>query len=237
MGKRITQQARGKGSLTFRVKRKAYKYKINYPKLSIEGKAKILKLFDSSAHSAPLVKIMIDKDIFFSPAAEGIHEGKEIYIGKKPEDKKPEIGDILRLKDIPINTRIFNVEVGPGKGGKYVRSSGCSAVILTKEGKHVEIMINKRKLRLNENCRATIGVVAGEGRKIKPIVKAGKKYYMMKAIGRKWHRTSAVKVNAIDHPFGGGRGKRIKSKIAKRNAPPGKKVGHLRPRKTGRKKR
>ena len=59
---------------------------------------------------------------------------------------------------------------------------------------------------------------------------------MMKAIGRKWHRTSAVKMNAVDHPFGGGRGKRIKSKIAKRNAPAGAKVGHLRPRRTGRKK-
>ena len=67
-------------------------------------------------------------------------------------------------------------------------------------------------------------------------MKAGRRFYAMKAKGRKWHTTSAVKVNAIDHPFGGGRGKRIKSKIAKRNAPPGKKVGHLRPRKTGRKK-
>ena len=58
----------------------------------------------------------------------------------------------------------------------------------------------------------------------------------MLAKGRKWHRTSAIKTNAIDHPFGGGRGKRIKSKIAKRNAPPGAKVGHIRPSRTGRKK-
>jgi large subunit ribosomal protein L2 len=71
---------------------------------------------------------------------------------------------------------------------------------------------------------------------MKPIIKAGKKYHMMTSKGRKWHRTSPVKVNAVDHPFGGGRGKRIKSKIAKRNAPPGKKVGHLRPSRTGKKK-
>ena len=58
----------------------------------------------------------------------------------------------------------------------------------------------------------------------------------MFAKGRKWHRTSAVKVNAIDHPFGSGRGKRIKSKIAKRNSPPGKKVGHIRPKQTGKRK-
>jgi len=40
-------------------------------------------------------------------------------------------------------------------------------------------------------------------------------------------------MNVIDHPFGSGRGKRIKSKIAKRNAPPGRRVGLLRPRRTG----
>ena len=97
------------------------------------------------------------------------------------------------------------------------------------------MIVKRRKIRLNKNCRAVIGVVAGDGRKLKPLIKAGKQFHRMKAIGRKWHRTSAVKVNAVDHPFGSGRGKRIKSKIAKRNAPPGLKVGHIRPRRTGRK--
>ena len=236
MGKRITQQARGKGSLTFRVRPKAYKYRIKYPKLNIEGVGKIVKLFNSPGHSAPLVKIKIGKEIFFNPAAEGIYEGKEIMINKKREGDKFEIGDILKLKDIPIGTKVFNIESSPGSGGKYLRSSGCSGVVVSKD-KDVEIQIKRRKIKLNENCRATVGVVAGGGRLMKPLLKAGKKHYMMLAKGRKWHRTSPIKVNAVDHPFGGGRGKRIKSKIAKRNAPPGKKVGHLRPKKTGRKKR
>ena len=62
-------------------------------------------------------------------------------------------------------------------------------------------------------------------------------WHMMKARNKLWPRTSAVKMNVVDHPFGSGRGKRIKSKIAKRNAPPGRKVGLLRPRRTGRKKK
>ena len=37
--------------------------------------------------------------------------------------------------------------------------------------------------------------------------------------------------------FGSGRAKNPKSKIAKRNAPPGRRVGLIRPRRTGRKKR
>jgi len=236
MGKRITQQARGKGSLTFRVRPKAYKYKVRYPVLKASGKAKIIKLFNSPGHSAPLVKIKIEKETFFNPAASEIYEGQEIMINEKRENGIPEIGDILKLKDIPQGTNVFNIEIVPGAGGKYLRSAGCSAQILIKDDKGVEIIIGRRKIRLNENCRATVGIAAGEGRLTKPIIRAGKKHHMMISKGRKWHRTSPIKVNAVDHPFGGGRGKRIKSKIAKRNAPPGKKVGHLRPSKTGKRK-
>ncbi len=237
MGKNLTQQARGKGSLTFRVRPRAYRYRINYPKLNLIGKGKIIRLLNSPAHSAPLAKVQIEQEIFYIPAADGVYEGQEIRIDEKREGDKFENGDILKLKDIPIGTKIFNIESSPGSGGKYIRSSGCHGVILSKDGNGVEIIINKRKLSLNDNCRAVIGVIAGEGRITKPLVKAGKRHHMMLAIGRKWHRTSAIKTNAVDHPFGSGRGKRIKSKIAKRNAPPGAKVGHLRPRRTGRKKR
>lgn len=237
MGKNLIQQARGRGSLTFRVRPIAYRYRISYPRLDLRGKGKIIKLLNSPAHSAPLAKIQIEKEIFYVPAADGIYEGKEIMIDEKREGNKTENGDISKLKDMPIGTNIFNIEVSPGSGGKFVRSSGCYGVISGKDENGVELLINRRKLRLNGNCRAIIGIVAGEGRTIKPLMKAGKRYHMMKAIGRKWHRTSAIKMNAIDHPFGGGRGKRIKSKIAKRNAPAGAKVGHIRPKRTGRKKK
>jgi|ETNmetMinimDraft_2_1059921.scaffolds.fasta_scaffold35088_3 large subunit ribosomal protein L2 len=238
MGKRITSQARGKGSLTFRVRPRAYRYKVSYPDLKIEGKAKIVKLFNSSAHSTPLIKVQVDgKESFICPAASGIYEGQEIEIcGKIDEVSGAENGSIARLKDVPQGTKVFNIENNPGKGGEFLRSSGCSGVVMNKDDKTVEIIIRRRKLRLNKDCRATVGVAAGEGRLSKPLVKAGKQHHRMKAQGRKWHRTSAVKTNAIDHPFGGGRGKRIKSKIAKRNAPPGRKVGHIRPKRTGRKK-
>ena len=236
MGKRIIQQARGKGGPVYRVRRKAYRYRITYPSLDTTGTGKVIQLLNSPAHRAPLAKIQINEEVFYCPAAAEIYEGKEIKIGEKRKEGKFEIGDIMKLGDIPIGTKVFNIESTPGNGGKFMRSGGCSAVIIGKGKEKVELSIGRRRVRLNKNCRAVIGVVAGDGRKMKPIVKAGKKHHMMKAIGRKWHRTSAVKVNAVDHPFGGGRGKRIKSKIAKRNAPPGKKVGHIRPRRTGKKK-
>ena len=75
MGKRITSQARGKGSLTFRVRPRAYKYRIAYPPAKASGKAKVIKLISSAAHSAPLLKIAVgdEKKVFYMPSVQGIY--------------------------------------------------------------------------------------------------------------------------------------------------------------------
>jgi large subunit ribosomal protein L2 len=233
MGKRIISQARGKGSLTYRVKKKAFRYRVGYP--INDGEAEILKIVHSPAHSAPLLKMKIANEIFYNSAFNGAIEGNRISIGG---DKFKE-GNIISLKEIPVTTRIFNIERNPGDGGKMMRSAGSSAVLNKKYdyGKIGVMLPNKKEIKLDENCRATIGIIAGDGRKQKPFVKAGRKYYKMKAKSKLWPRTSAVKMNAIDHPFGSGRAKNVGSKTVKRNAPPGTRVGHLRPRRTGRKKR
>jgi large subunit ribosomal protein L2 len=232
MGKTIIKQARGHAGPAYRVRKKAYIYKISYPKLSVIGNAKVMNIINSRAHSAPIAQIIISDFKFYVPAAQGLYFGKDLEIGKG----KIESGNILPLNIIPQGTKVFNIEFSPGNGGKICRSSGSFAIVGTKDKGLVELIIKRRRLFLNENCRAIIGVASGEGRVIKPIVKAGKMHHMMKSIGRKWHRTSAIKTNIVDHPFGSGRGKRIKSKIAKRNAPSGANVGLLRPRRTGKTK-
>lgn len=230
MGKRIIQQARGKGSLTYRAKKSAYIYKIKYPMQN--GEAEIVSIIHSAAHSAPLMKLKINEEIFFIPAFKGATVGQKIFAGVSGEIKE---GNILPVKSIPIGTNVYNIEINPGDGGKMIRAAGSSAVLSKKleNGKIVVSMPNHKEVLLSGDCRATIGVIAGEGRKLKPFVTAGRKFYKMKARNKLWPRTSAVKMNAVDHPFGSGRGKRIKSKIAKRNAPAGARVGHLRPRRTG----
>lgn len=240
MGKRIVSQARGHGSLVYRVRRKGYRYKIGYP--SIEGKAKIIKLIHSPAHSSPLIKLQIEdkkkNEIFHNLAFKNAFEGQEIEIGKIEKGKEAKDGDVIMLKDAVVGMKVYNIETRPGNKGKLVRTAGSSAEITKKEKDKVTILLpSKKSITFNNQCRATIGIIAGAGRLEKPIIKAGKRFHAMKARGKKWHFTSAIKVNTIDHPFGGGRGKRIKSKIAKRNSPPGAKVGHILPRRTGRKKR
>jgi large subunit ribosomal protein L2 len=233
MGKRIISQHRGKGSLTYRVRRKAFSHEIKYPTI-LEGEGIIVKLIHSAGHSAPLAKIKTGDKIFYSPAAKGIFEGQKIIFGNSKN-----IGDIAKLKDLPSRTQVYNVELRPKDGGKFIRTAGNSATIVKKEKNEVILLMpSKKQKKFNPDCRASIGVVAGKGRLSKPVMKAGKKYYIKKAKSKLWPRTSAVAMNAIDHPFGSGRGKNLThgqtGKIPKRNAPAGAKVGSIRAKRTGR---
>ncbi len=232
MGKRIITQRRGRGTHTYKVRRKAFRFKIQYPS-KLEGEGEIIKLFNSSAHTAPLAKIKYSRGSFYIPAAKGMFEGQKI----KLNGKEIKSGNIISLKNIPVKTNIYCIESRPGDGGKFIKSGGNSAFVDRKSEDLVQITFpSKKSKKLNNNCRAIIGVIAGSGRLDKPIIKAGKKYHIKKSKSKLWPRTSAVKMNVIDHPFGSGRAKNVKSKIAKRNAPPGRKVGLLRPKRTGKKK-
>jgi len=231
MGKRIIQQRRGRGTTTYRVRRAAYSIKPCYP--SEDASGDILKFMNTAGHSAPLVMIKTNKGTFFNMAVEGIEKGQKIMIGKNAELKA---GNVLHLKDVPVGTNVCNIEVSPRSGGQMVRASGLTAVVLRKdERKVVLLMPSKQEKEFWGESRATIGIIAAGGRVDKPFVKAGKRWHLMKARNKLYPRTSPIKMNAVDHPFGGGRGKNMgKSGIAPRWAPPGRKVGLLRPRQTGR---
>ena len=231
MGKRIVSQARGKGSGTYRVKRKAFRFQLKYPS-DFEGEATVVKLLNSPAHSAPLAKINYSKGSFYIPAFKGMIEGQKIIVSNKAEEVKG--GNILRLQNIPVKTWGYNIESRPNDGGIFIKSAGSSGTVTRVIGDEVYVsMPSKKEKGFNKNCRAIVGVIAGAGRLDKPVVKAGKKHYIKKSRGKLWPRTSAVKMNVVDHPFGSGRGKVPKNKTAKRNAPPGRRVGHLRPSRTG----
>src|SRR6056297_2171605 len=231
MGKRIIQQRRGRGTSTYRVKGKAFRYKIGYPK-NLAGRGKVKKIINSSAHTAPIAKIFCYKDDkhFYIPASKEMYEGQELDF----DSKDIKNGKIMQLKDLPIKTQIYCIESSPGNGGTLIRAGGQYATVtkFTKGGVFVTLPSKKQK-RFNLKSRAIVGVVSGHGRLENPIVKAGKKYKIMKSRNKLWPRTGALKMNAVDHPLGSGRGKNPKSKISKRHASPGKKVGLLRPKKTG----
>jgi len=229
MAKRIVSQARGHGSSVYRVRRKAFRFKVKYPS-RLSGEGTVIKLVNSPAHTSPLAKVGYKEGVFYMPAFKQMIEGQKVnFDGKDVND-----GNILELGNIPVKTYVYNIESRPGDGGVFIRTAGSSGVVSKVVGEEVYVLMpSKKEKSFHKKCRAVIGIIAGAGRLEKPIVRAGKNYHIKKARGKLWPRTSAVKMNVIDHPFGSGRGKNPKSKIAKRNAPPGRRVGHLRPRQTG----
>ena len=235
MGKRITQQKRGHGGPRYKAPSHRYTIKSTYLKKET-GKGKILDFTISPAHSAPIIKIGYpNHETGFIIAAEGLRVGEDLSYGEKASIQP---GNILPLKAIPEGTRIFNIESQPGDNGKFCRSAGAFARILSKTKNNVTVQFpSKRTKDFSESCRASIGTVAGSGRSDKPFLKAGTMHKIRKARNKLYPSVSGTSMNAVDHPFGGTLSSRKgRPTVVPRGAPPGRKVGMLRASRTGRKK-
>jgi large subunit ribosomal protein L2 len=236
MGRRIQGQKRGHGSPAFRAPSHRYKANLEHRKSedrdTIEGT--VVGIEHDPARSAPVAEVEFDDgDRRLVLAPEGITVGETLQVGVSAEIKP---GNTLPLAEIPEGIPVCNVERQPGDGGKFARASGTSAQLLSHD-RHVAVvkLPSGQVKRLSPDCRATIGVVAGGGRTEKPFVKAGKKYHKLKTRGTKWPRVRGVAMNAVDHPFGGGgRQHPGRPKSVSRNAPPGRKVGDIASKRTGR---
>ena len=236
MGRRIQGQRRGRGGSTFRAPSHRYKAELSHKKSeehdTITGE--VVGIEHDPARSAPLADVEFedgDRRLILVP--EGVAVGETIQVGVSAEIKP---GNTLPLSEIPEGILVCNVESSPGDGGKFARSTGVSAQLLTHDRTVAVVKLPSGEVkRLNPSCRATIGVVAGGGRTEKPFVKAGNKHHKMKARGSKYPRVRGVAMNAVDHPFGGGgRQHPGKPKSVSRNAPPGRKVGDIASKRTGR---
>jgi large subunit ribosomal protein L2 len=235
MGRRIQSQRRGRGSPTFRAPSHRYKAELSHKDEEGDVVAgEIVDIEHDPARSAPVARVAFqDGDERLVLAPEGVGVGDRIEVGISAAI---EPGNTLPLGEIPEGVPVINVEAQPGDGGKYARASGVSADLITHERDAAVVQLPSGEVkRLSPDCRATIGVVAGGGRTEKPFVKAGKKYHKMKSRGTKWPKVRGVAMNAVDHPFGGGgRQHPGRPKSVSKNAPPGRKVGDISSRRTGR---
>ncbi|MEM3841403.1 MAG: hypothetical protein QXN59_01770 [Candidatus Micrarchaeaceae archaeon] len=236
MGKKLRQQRRGKGSNVYAKLPGTFDKDIRFTTdMSKKMVGEVTGFVNSTGHTAPLMSLMYDDfSTGYLLAPEGINKGSHVHIC----DGKISLGSVIKLRDVPEGIPIYNVEARPGDGGKYVRAAGSSAYIAARmNGKVSVVMPSKQIKQLSEECRAQLGVVAGGGVLEQPLVKAGKNHYRMHAINRLWPKNRGVKMNPVDHPFGGKQHHEGKSTMTPRNAPPGRKVGHIAARRAGRKKR
>ena len=134
-------------------------------------------------------------------ADNSMSQGKVVKVG---EEAPVEASNRKSLKDIPVGTQIYAIELTPGRGAQIVRSAGTKAQLVAKEGDYAQVKLPSgevRKFRLE--ATASIGVVGNEQHQNIKIGSAGRKR-------RKGIRPTVrgVVMNAVDHPHGGGDGGR-----------------------------
>lgn len=122
----------------------------------------------------------------------------------------PNVGNSMRLRDIPTGLDVHCVEMQPGRGAQICRSAGTFARLLNKEGDYATLtMPSGETRRIHIDCRATIGQTGNPDHSQRKLGKAG----LNRHLGfRPITRGMAKSHNA--HPLGGGSGR------SKGNRPP-----------------
>ncbi|MHA1770912.1 MAG: 50S ribosomal protein L2 [Candidatus Thorarchaeota archaeon] len=240
MGRRILVQRKGRGTTQWRNRSRTRIAPVRHPKWVPEKTyvGKIIALYHEPGRGAPLAEIKYEGEskLHYMVAPEGVQVGQTIECGM---DASLANGNTLMLEHIPEGTPIFNIEGSPGDGGKFVRASGLAATIVSIDKTKAIIRLpSGRQKSFSPRCRATIGIVAGGGRPEKPFLKAGAVWHHTRPKARKWPVVRGTAMNACSHPHGGGSHQSPgRPTTVSRHAPPGRKVGNIAARRTGRKNR
>jgi large subunit ribosomal protein L2 len=243
MGKRIRVQRRGRGGSTFRASTHKRVAPAQYPQAKTSKEffeASINGVVEAFVHDpgrgAPLAFVRFENGAAcYVVTPEGTFEGQQIRLGGKAP---AEVGNILPLGKVPEGTLVCNLELRPGDGGKLAKASGAYATVVGHTPQGTMIRLPSRRTRyVNDYCMATIGVVSGAGRTDKPFLKAGEKFHLMRARGRKYPRTRGRAMVAAAHPYGSSKRSARKGTTVSHGAPPGQKVGLIAARGPGQKKK
>ena len=141
-----------------------------------------------------------DKEKRYQILPQGLKVGDTIICRDAAEIR---IGNRMKLKNIPVGTQIYNIEVEPGKGGKLVRGAGTAAIISSQEGKYTHLVFPSSETRkIPSECFASIGQVSFPEHKFIRLGKAGKS----RLLGIR-PRVRGTAMNPVDHPHGGGKDK------------------------------
>lgn len=240
MGKRLIVQRRGRGGSVFRfpgwkrIGRVIYRPYLEEEFLNKVIEGKVIDLIHDPGRGAPVALIKFkDGQKMLLIAPESIAIGQKILYGA---NAPPNLGNIVAIGNVPEGTRVCNIEIRPGDGGKLARSSGAYAIVLSHTEKKTLIQLPSKKVKeVDKRARVTIGIVAGGGRIEKPLLKAGKAYHISRSKAWKYPTVRGKAMGAYAHPAGGGSHPKGLTP-ASRTAPPGQKVGHIAPRRTGRRK-
>ncbi|HOP28660.1 MAG TPA: 50S ribosomal protein L2 [Spirochaetota bacterium] len=193
-----------KGQVTVRRRGGGHKRKLRLidfkrNKYGIPGKVVSIEYDPNRSANIALISY-IDGDKRYIIAPESVKVGDRIEAGEKVEIKA---GNALPLKNIPLGSSIYNIELHRGKGGQLVRSAGTTAILTAKEEDYCLVKLPSGEIRkIHSECYSTIGIVGNKDHINVTIGKAGRSRWMNKR-----PKVRGVAMNPVDHPLGGGEGK------------------------------
>jgi len=156
--------------------------------------------YDPNRSARIALLVYVDGEKRYIIASLGLRVGDILMSGPEAEIR---VGNALPIANIPAGTLIHNIELKQGRGGQLVRSAGCSAQLLAKEGKYAHVRLPSGEVRLiHQACMATIGQIGNTEHGNIKLGKAGRKRWLG------WR--PSVRGSAMDpkaHPHGGGEGR------------------------------
>ncbi|MFI5413137.1 MAG: 50S ribosomal protein L2 [Candidatus Lutacidiplasmatales archaeon] len=226
MGKRVISRRRGSGTGRYRSPSHRHHGPIYHPAPDIIGEGRVTAILPAPGRSAPVAEVLSPQGTTVRIlATAGLATGDTVAF----QDGKMDRGSILPLSKIPDGTLVSNLEVKPFDGGRLVRTAGTSALVVAHAGSDVTVQLPSGAFKLLlATCRAQVGAVGGGGRKERPIIKAGKKYWATRTLARQPFKVRGVAMNPVNHPFGGGAHQHVgRPSTVSSGTWPGAKVGRF----------
>ncbi len=205
IGNKTTSGRNHHGKITVRHKggghKKCYR-KINFKRYSnTEG---IICSIEYDPFRTSFIASVYDLTInkfYYIIAPKNLFIGDIIKSGLIAEHK---IGHCLPLSEIPTGSFIHNVSSKKSKPAEISRSAGTYSILTEKTFNSARIKLSSGEERfVSVDCIATIGIVSNENLFIEKLGKAGRARWLNKRPS-----VRGVAMNPIDHPHGGGEGKK-----------------------------
>jgi large subunit ribosomal protein L2 len=121
-----------------------------------------------------------------------------------PENLKN--GDGCLIKYISPGALLCNIELSPMFGAQLTKSAGTSSLLLKKDNVNAYIKLSSNTIvQISIYCLAFLGAISNRNFRYVNLGKAGRSRYL-------GHRPTVrgVAMNPVDHPHGGGEGKKSK---------------------------
>lgn len=170
-----------------------------YNKKDIPAKIKSIE-YDPNRSAFISLAVYKDGEKRYVVVPKSLKPGDSFVVSEKAELTA---GNRLPLKNIPVGTFVYNVELKPRGGAKIGRSAGIFAQVVANADGYTNLKMPSTEVRkVSEECWACIGTVSNEEYHLQNYGKAGRSRW--KGI-RPTVRGTAM--NPVDHPYGGGEGR------------------------------